>query len=438
MMSIRWATGFLLGLGLFILADVETANSDMIIQLKDGRVLTLPIEPGELESITFGEPPAASQREIGNETPTASDDAINLIRVGPTRLYKVPSQAARVAKDGSIVEIDAGLYPGDVAIWRQNDIVLRGVEGLAHLDAQGNAAERKAIWVIKGDNVTVEGIEFSGCRVPDKNGAGIRLEGRNLTVRNSYFHDNEMGILTGKKPDSDIVIEFSEFYRNTVDYKKYGRLGHNIYIGKVRSFILRGSYVHGAMIGHNVKTWARTNHILYNRIMDEADGGSSYLVDLAGGGDAHVVGNIFHQSAHTDNWAMISYAAEGGRENAGAQIYVVNNTFLNELGKGVFFQNRSASLANLVNNIFVGDGTLVEGPSRLVTNLVNVDPRFANVTAHDYNLIAGSPAIDVGQEPNTAGDVPVVPEFEYVHPTSVRPRPRQGALDAGAYEFAGP
>lgn len=42
-------------------------------------------------------------------------------------------------------------------------------DGYAHLDAGGNNAEGKAIWVIKGADCVVEGIEFSGCQVPDHN-----------------------------------------------------------------------------------------------------------------------------------------------------------------------------------------------------------------------------------------------------------------------------
>jgi len=201
------------------------------------------------------------------------------LQVGPQRVLKLPSEAAKVAKDGDVVVIDAGVYPGDVAIWPQNRLTLRGVGGRAHLDARGKAAEGKAIWVLKGNNVTVEAIEFSGARVPDLNGAGIRFEGANLTIRNSHFHDNEMGILTGANPLGDILIEGSEFDNNTVDYRRYGRLGHNIYIGNVRRFTLRNSYIHDASIGHNVKSRAQENYILYNRIMDERNA-SSYLVDL--------------------------------------------------------------------------------------------------------------------------------------------------------------
>ena len=120
-----------------------------------------------------------------------------VLLVGPDRLYKRPSEAASSAKDGDTIEIDAGVYSGDVAIWRQHNLIIRGVGGRANIKANGRAAEEKGIWVIKGDKTTVENIEFSGARVPDRNGAGIRQEGSGLTIRNCYFHHNENGILGG-------------------------------------------------------------------------------------------------------------------------------------------------------------------------------------------------------------------------------------------------
>src|SRR5262249_18960925 len=83
-----------------------------------------------------------------------------VLHVGPTEQYKVPSQAAAVAQNGDDVQIDTGLYSGDVAIWRANNLTLEGVGGLAHLDAAGHNAEGKGIWVIKGDHNMVSNIEF--------------------------------------------------------------------------------------------------------------------------------------------------------------------------------------------------------------------------------------------------------------------------------------
>jgi pectate lyase len=59
----------------------------------------------------------------------------------------------------------------------------------------GKTCVGKGIFVIDGSDITVRNITFMRAAVPDRNGAGIRAEGRNLTVEKSRFIDNENGIL---------------------------------------------------------------------------------------------------------------------------------------------------------------------------------------------------------------------------------------------------
>ncbi len=356
------------------------------------------------------------------------------IRVGPARELTVPSQAAKIAQDGDVIQLDAGDYRGDVAVWVQNDLTIRSVGGRAHLIAAGAAAEAKAIWVIKGTRVTVDGVELSGCMVPDRNGAGIRFEGTELIIRNSWIHDNQMGLLTKGDPAGAVLIETSEFSDNTVDYQTTGSLGHNIYVGAIGNFTLRGSYVHGASFGHNVKTRARHNYILYNRIMDEDSGNSSYLIDLAHGGDAYIIGNLLQQSGTTDNAAMIAYATEGGQADADPGFYVVNNSAVSDLDSGVLVHNHGVTSAILMNNVFMGGRAFAEGPSVLQRNLVGDGAGLEDPAGYDYRLASGARAIDAGIEPIAADGVSLAPRFEYRHPARYRPRPRSGPLDVGAYE----
>ncbi len=50
-----------------------------------------------------------------------------ILLVGPTRSLKTPSAASQVAKDGVVIQIDAGLYSGDTATWRQNNLTIQGL-----------------------------------------------------------------------------------------------------------------------------------------------------------------------------------------------------------------------------------------------------------------------------------------------------------------------
>ena len=416
------------------------AGAELIIHLNDGSQHRLPIEPGEIRSMEFS---ATKRSSAGTAAPTASAPKDRpafrpgeVIRVGPGRALKTPSAAARLAVDGSIVEIDAGGYVGDVAVWPQSDLTLRGNGGLVHLRAGGRSAERKAIWVLRGRNVTVENVEFSGCAVPDLNGAGIRFEGVNLTLRNTRFHDNQMGIMTSPRPDSEVVIETSEFARNRVDTEHTGRLGHNIYIGQSRRFTLRASHVHDAHIGHNVKTRARENFILYNRIEDAADG-SSYLIDVAGGGQAYVIGNVLRQGPNNDNSTLISFGAESQvKTDPTHALFVVNNTAVNDHVAGALVRNHTSTPAALINNLYVGPGNLAVGAAEMRYNLQTDRPKLRDRTILDYRLTARSAAINRGAPPgDTPTGVPLEALQEYVHPLGLRPRVTLGQVDIGAYEF---
>lgn len=308
-------------------------------------------------------PAVAAGKGFAAEAPAVAGAQRQVLEVGPGQQYSLPSQAARAARDGALVEIHSGAYVGDVAIWRQSDLTLRGVGERPHLRAGGRAAEGKAIWVIKGDRVTVENLELSGARVPSHNGAAIRAEGEDLTIRNCHFHHNEMGLLTNPSPDSVVTIEDSEFDRNTTDTERHGRLGHNIYIHQARRFVLTNSYVHGARTGHQVKTRARHNEIRDNRIQD-GDGWGSLLLDVSEGGRAEVINNHFQQSARAGNRTAIGFAGESrDRSSPEHVLRVEGNSFVNEGGAATFVRNHSSAPAVLRGNRLPDRGvTPLRGP----------------------------------------------------------------------------
>jgi hypothetical protein len=355
-----------------------------------------------------------------------------VLSVGPGQDFPTPSLAARAARDGDTVEIAAGSYEGDVAIWSRNDLTLRGVGGMAHLDAKGAAAQGKAIWIIRGNNTVIENIEFSGARVADRNGAGIRLAGAGLTVRNSRFHHNENGILCGSNPAADIVIEHSEFAFNGHGDGQ----SHNIYCGRVRSFTLRHSYMHDAVVGHNVKSRAERNLILYNRISDGADGTSSYAIDLPNGGFSVVLGNVIHKGPGSQNQTLLSFGAEGYRNGRNA-LYVVSNTFANDRpGGGRFvFVRDGADEVRLTNNLYAGPGVLLAGSGTQDHNKAAPRSDFVDYASLDLRLRPGAAGIGAGGEPGMAQDIDLNPVSQYVHKAQAMPRPRSRKLDLGAYAY---
>ena len=362
------------------------------------------------------------------------------LSVGPGKTYAAPCAAFAVAKDGDIVEITGNTtYSGDVCGIYRNNLTIRGVNGRPRIDAAGRNAMGKGIWVVAGSNVTIDTVEMLGAKVADKNGAALRLEGTNFTLRNAFLHDNENGILTGVNTASNILIEYSEFGHNG-----YGDgYSHNLYIGNIGSLTFRYNYSHDANVGHNLKSRARVNTIVYNRFSSgvagsTAIGAPSYEIDLPNAGTSYVIGNVIQQPASHNNPNMLAYGEEGA-SNPGKDLYVVNNTFLNDdsvRGTFVMIGSGVTTPALLQNNIFGGTGTLTTQASAVQkTNYRSVSPGFVSRSAWDLRPLANALVTNAGSVPgvSTAG-VSLKPVAQYKHVASAVTRPVLGAYDIGAYE----
>lgn len=350
--------------------------------------------------------------------------------VGPNRSYRTPCQAIAAAADGDQILIDAtGSYDGDVCVITANRLTLRGVNGRPRLNAAGRSAERKGIWVIRGNSTLVENIEFTGARVPDRNGAGIRQEGLHLTVRNCYFHHNETGILTGAS--GRVIVEYCEFA-----YNGHGDgQSHNLYVNHASSFLMRFCYSHHSIGGQLAKSRAAVNYILYNRLTDE--GGSNYEIDLSNGGLSYVIGNVIQKSSTaTNRAAMLSYLAEGASPaNPDHRLFVAGNTFVNH-GPAYcrFLAIFPPSSAIVRNNIFAGAGILAKQPGVTLENNFTGDPRFVNPRAFDYHLTPASPAIGAARAPGADGAFSLAPQFEYRDRACGWRILPAAKLDAGAFQ----
>lgn len=277
-----------------------------------------------------------------------------VLQVGPQRAIKTLAAAASVAKAGALIEVDAGEYVGDVAVWTQDDLTLRAIGGRVKLVASGAAAEGKAIWVVRAKGMRVERFDFEGAAVPDRNGAGIRLEKGSLMVRDCRFLHNEMGLLTNNDPATVLEVENSEFAYN----QRPDGHNHNLYAGQIARLSVTGSYFHHGHIGHLLKSRAAVSHIVNNRLIDGADGTASYELEFPNGGMAYVVGNTIAQSTGTENPILISFGAEGYKWPRN-ELYLANNTLVNPLPEGVFLKVATgADAVHAIGNTLAGYGKL--------------------------------------------------------------------------------
>ncbi len=348
-----------------------------------------------------------------------------ILRVGPNRPYPTVALAAQGARAGDIVEIDAGTYSDDVAVWPQNDLTIRAVGGQARMVSHGVTAESKAIWVIKGRNVVVENIAFVGARVPSQNGAGIRFEGEKLTVRGCLFEHNEMGLLTWNSPTAELEVDASEFRDNAIEhpFRPGDPVGHQIYVGTIRRFDLIRSYVHRGHFGHLVKSRARESHILYNRITDEKQGRASYELEFPNGGTAYVLGNIIQQSARSENRVMVSFGAEGYRWPQN-DLFVGNNTLIDNLAGGGRFLRVAPGAGRIQtsNNLLMGRDTVDHSTfKRSDGNFKIIEADVAAVEAFDVRLVRNAMPLGRAIETRSSDGKWFGPDREYVHPMQSRP-----------------
>ncbi|WP_241673074.1 hypothetical protein [Lacisediminimonas profundi] len=367
-------------------------------------------------------------------TPTTTTPTGTVLSVGPGKQYTLPCQALKAAPDGATIEIEgSATYTGDVCAFYGNNLTIRGVNGRPKIDAAGLGAGGKGTWVVGGKNTVVENVEMYGAKVADRNGAAIRLDGQHLTVRGSYFHNNEDGILTSNDGISDIVVEYTEFGANG-----YGDgQSHNIYVGSVNSLQFRYNYSHDAKVGHNLKSRAKTNLVAYNRFSSSGLGQPSYEIDLPNAGTSYIIGNVIQQPAQNQNPNLVAYGAEGAT-NPGKDLYLINNTFLNDGSSGTFVMIGSTvtTPALIQNNVFAGTGAVTNQASAIKqSNYAAANPAFVDRANYDLRPAAGAPFINAGTQPGTApSGLTLAPVMEYLHLGSGQARPLVGTIDIGAYE----
>ena len=130
--------------------------------------------------------------------------------------------------------------------------------------------------------------------------------------------------------------------------------------------------------------------------------------------------------ANAGNYTVLSYFEEGANaDNPGQDLYVENNTFVNQYGSGTFAVDDSTSVGALLeNNIWYGAGTVTNqsGATQTTNDAVSSDPSmFVDFTSYNYNLssTAGSPPVNSGTTPGSSTEgYSLNPNDQYVQSTN--------------------
>ena len=254
-------------------------------------------------------------------------------------------------------------YHRDCAVQTAGRIAFVAAEpGRAIFD--GVTCEGKAALVLRGAGARVEGVVFQNMRVPDGNGAGIRLETSDLDVVNAMFRGSEQGILTADDPQATLTIDRSTFSR-------LGRCdrglscAHSVYTGIYgRVAVTRSRFEKGSG-GHYLKTRAIEVDVDDNSFDDTQGKATNYMIDLPSGSVGRISNNLFVQGRDKENYsAFIAVAAEE-RKNP---------------SRGLVIEGNRASLPAGIDrqSVFVADWSgeaLTIGATELGTGLTKFEKR---------------------------------------------------------------
>jgi hypothetical protein len=385
--------------------------------------------------------------------------------------------AAVTLAPGDVVEVDAATYHDACQL---NDsgsaaapIILRGVPGgprpvfdATGLDLSGSGSVPRAIFQFTGGSYwLVQHLELENASNASLNGAAFRLTAgsHDVVIEDVVVHDCQDGFMSDGV--ATLTVRASDVFRNGAG----DGYSHNFYL-QGQTSVLVGNHIHDSNAGQNVKIRSHDAALLYNRI----ENAGNYEIDLiqspqtsAAEANAVLLGNVLIRPASSGNDSqVILWGTDNPTEaSRNGSLYVINNTVVLGNGSNRLFhaiQPAAGSQIVLENNIVFATvsgtglatdattaGILVGSHNWVGSNialagtltgiLAGTSPGFAG--GGDVHLVAGSPAINAGLGGLTYLDgtgtaQSALPSSEFAAPFGTTPRPSDGQLDLGAYEFA--
>ena len=255
----------------------------------------------------------------------------------PVALVKTLIEGLR---DGQSVTIPPGVYREAATVSANNVTISAHGVRLEHASAEGKAA-----LVVTGNNVTIEGLECAHIRVADGNGACVRLEGRNLTLRKVIFTDSQSGLLSWNRDSGTVLIEDSRFER-------LGR-AHGVYIGRGQTHLVirRSWFLSSTAEGHEIKSRGARNTIEQN-VIASLDGVDSRLIDLPEGGENIIRKNVLEKGPNSSNQDLIGIGLEGqnGLHARNSTIIEDNLVIMERRGANVLAHHRHVPAPRVERN----------------------------------------------------------------------------------------
>jgi len=334
------------------------------------------------------------------------------LNVGPGEQYSSLSAAVAAAQNGDTIEVQAGTYTNDFPQTIDVNLTIEGVGGLASFVATEPPPNEKGILLIgngsDSPNVTLDNLEFSGVAISAAeggNGAGVRYQSGDLTINDSFFHNNQDGLLANSDTLGTITITHSEFSNNG---DSDGRT-HNIYVTEVGTFSISDCYITAANTGNEIQSRALVNNIIDNNIIDGPTATASYSISLPDGGDDIVSGNTIEQGPNSGNPDFIGISQ--GTTYPNSSLSVSDNVFIDDRDKGddlAILNNGTVvpaftdnSIYNLTTSQISNASVIASGTTILTSRPKIADPPFCFCAG----TLIRTPRGDVPVESLAVGDL---------------------------------
>jgi hypothetical protein len=249
-------------------------------------------------------------------------DAPFVVEESGARFDRLADAVAAIGGGSGTILIAPGIYR-QCAVQEAGRIAYVARQaGTAILD--GVACEGKAALVLAGRSAHVEGIVFQNIRVPDMNGAGIRLERGALTVRESLFRDGENGILVATDHRGAIRIEQSTFSGLGLCPEDHG-CSHAVYNSGSGALSVHRTRFERGTGGHYLKSRAGRIEVTESSFDDSAGRATNYMIDLSYGASGTIAGNFFVQGRDKENYSAFITVAPEGREHGSRDLRIADN-----------------------------------------------------------------------------------------------------------------
>lgn len=305
-------------------------------------------------------------------------------------------------------------------------------------------------------------------------------KGEHITIRNTVMHDSANGFFVASSDNTvsrEILVEGNYIYGNGISGSAFQHnnytAGINITFQFNRFGPLRTGSVGNALKDRSAGTVVRYNWIEGgNRQLDLVDAeDSSQIRGHPDYGRTFVYGNILIEPDGAGNSQIAHYGGDSGATSTyrKGKLYFYNNTVIStrsgnttllrlstneesaDVRNNILYVTASGNRLGLIDNSGTVDlthnwskaGLRVShsgSPSGSVnddgTGIVGTSPGFADESGQDFTIEESSSAVDAGTglHPTSTPLHNVVDH--YLRHRSSEPRPSDGTLDLGAYEFS--